>query len=101
VPDPFERSVVHHPSPVATPNNFLPAGDTHILYPGVDGPYSSTRFEAFRIGIEDFELLSILAAKDPARTVSLIQTLFRSYTDYEKKVGTYRRARKALLERLP
>ncbi len=32
--DPFEQSVVHHPSPVAGANNFLPAGDTHIIYPG-------------------------------------------------------------------
>jgi hypothetical protein len=32
--NPFTHSVVQHPSPVAGGNNFLPAGDTHIIYPG-------------------------------------------------------------------
>jgi hypothetical protein len=60
VDDPFAQSVVHHPSPAATPENFLPAGDTHIVYPDPAGPLSSTRFEATRIGVEDFELLGML-----------------------------------------
>jgi hypothetical protein len=100
VPDPFEQSVLHHPSPIATPNNFLPAGDTHIIYPGNDGPLSSTRFEAFRVGVEDFELLSLLAGRDPARRVSLIQEVYRTYTEYSKEVSHYRKTRKALLEAL-
>jgi hypothetical protein len=98
VPDPFEQSVVHHPSPVATPNNFLPAGDTHILYPGPEGPLSSTRFEAFRMGIEDFELLSRLPAGMRTEKTALIRQLFLTYTDYVKDPVRYRRARKTLLE---
>ena len=36
--NPFDQSVVKHPSPAASANNFLPAGDTHIIYPGKNGP---------------------------------------------------------------
>ena len=32
--NPFKQSVVKHPSPQASSNNFLPAGDTHVIYPG-------------------------------------------------------------------
>jgi hypothetical protein len=98
--DPFNQSVVHHPSPIATPNNFLPAGDTHILYPGPMGPLSSTRFEAFRIGIEDFELLRMLREKDRLKATELIQRVFRNYTDYSTDLSVYRATRKALLEAL-
>ncbi len=95
VPDPFKQSVVHHPSPVATANNFLPAGDSHVIYPG---PLSSTRFEAHRVGIEDFELLQLLKKKDKAKAEELIHRIFKSYTDYSTDIGQYRQAHKALLE---
>ena len=100
VNDPFNQSVVHHPSPVATPNNFLPAGDTHIIYPGSDGPLSSTRFEAHRIGIEDFELLRMLEAKDNQKARDLVRRIFRDYTDYSTDISAYRATRKALLDAL-
>jgi hypothetical protein len=95
--DPFNQSVVHHPSPIAMPNNFLPAGDTHVLYPGAEGPLSSTRFEAHRIGIEDYELLRMLKKVDPAKAERIIAAQFRSYTDYSTDVAAYRAARKELL----
>jgi hypothetical protein len=98
--DPFTQSVVHHPSPAATANNFLPAGDTHILYPGSAGPLSSTRFEAFRIGIEDFELLQMLKKKESPKALELIRRVFRDYTDYSTDVRVYRATRRALLDAL-
>lgn len=99
-PDPFNESVVHHPSPIAAANNFLPAGDTHILYPGNNGPLSSTRFEACRVGIEDYELLQMLKQNDEARAKAMIRVLFRDYTDYSTDVRLYRRIRRELLEAL-
>ncbi len=100
MPDPFTQSVVHHPSPAATPNNFLPAGDTHIVYPGPAGPLSSTRFEAFRVGVEDFELLQMMNKKDASKAADCIRLVFRDYTDYSTDVSAYRAARKALLDGL-
>jgi hypothetical protein len=100
VEDPFTQSVVRHPSPAATPNNYLPAGDSHILYPGSDGPLSSTRFEAHRIGIEDFELFQMLKQADRQKAAAVIAPVFRSYTDYSTDVKVYRAARRELLEKL-
>ena len=97
VADPFKQSVVDHPAAPGT-NNQLPAGDTHILYPGPGQPWSSTRFEAQRIGCEDHELLRQLDAKDPARCSRLIASVFRGYDDYETDVSTYRLAKRKLLE---
>jgi hypothetical protein len=100
VEDPFQQSVVHHPAPGAASNNFLPAGDSHIIYPGTDGPLSSTRFEAQRIGIEDYELLQKLKQTNPAEEIRLIDSLFTSFTDYDKSVQDYRKIRKELLQAL-
>lgn len=98
--DPWKQSVVKHPSPVATADNFLPAGDTHVVYPGESGPLSSTRFEAHRLGIEDFELLATLRERDPGRADDLVSRLFRTYTDYETSLPLYRNVRRDLLESL-
>ncbi|MCP3933562.1 MAG: DUF4091 domain-containing protein [Bacteroidetes bacterium] len=98
--DPFEQSVIHHPSPVASANNFLPAGDTHVVYPGKEGPLSSIRFEAHRIGIEDYELLQELKKQEPALHDTLIKKLFRSYTDYNISTKAYRKVKKKLLKKL-
>ncbi len=37
-----------------------PQGDEYFVYPGPDGPMSSIRWELFREGIEDFELVHVL-----------------------------------------
>lgn len=41
-------------------NPNLPPGDTHIAYPGRNGPLSSLRLEAMRDGLEDYEYLKLL-----------------------------------------
>lgn len=38
-------------------------GDEYIVYPGEDGPLSSLRWEQFRNGVEDFELIKQLRKK--------------------------------------
>ena len=96
--DPFTQSVVHHPSPVAGPNNFLPAGDTHVVYPGEEGPLSSLRFEAHRLGIEDYELLYDLQASSAKKSEKLVKKLFSSYTEYNTSLKDYRKVRKKLLQ---
>ncbi len=42
------------------PDPSLPPGDTHIAYPGKNGPLSSLRLEAMRDGLEDYEYLKLL-----------------------------------------
>ena len=97
--DPFEMSVVPHPAePGGT--NFLPAGDTHVVFPGADGACSGQRFEAHRIGMEDAELLMMLKERDPHQAGAIIAKVFRAYDDYETDVAVYRAAKKELLEAL-
>jgi hypothetical protein len=95
--DPFKQSVVDH---IPNTTNQLPAGDTHIVYPGPGLPWSSTRFEAHRIGLEDRELLRQLKDRDPAHCRMLIDSVFRGYDNYETEVSAYRFARRRLLEAL-
>lgn len=93
---PYERLVVYHDGPLA----FLPAGDSHIIYPGKQGPLSSQRFEAHRIGMEDYELLSELKLKAPDKASSIIDRVVRAFNDYDKDVTTYRKTRALLLQAL-
>ena len=96
--NPFKQSVVKHPSPQASSNNFLPAWDTHVIYPGTDGPLSSLRFEAHRQGIEDYELLEKLKLKNPNKHKRFIKKLFLNYTNYSLSIRKYERIRKKLIK---
>ena len=49
--------------PFGTPGDRLPPGDTHVIYPGKDGPLDSIRWEIQLQSIEDYEYLHLLAAK--------------------------------------
>ena len=89
---PFEELVRPH-----LLGQYLPAGDSHILYPLRDGPLSSHRFEAHRIGMEDYELLAQLKVHDAARAQAIIARVVRGFDEYSKDVTTYRTARELLL----
>ncbi len=90
--DPFQQSVVGHGGAMK-----LPAGDTHIVYPGADGPWSSVRLEAQREGFEDNELLHRL---DPAQAQTIIAPILRGFDDYTKDVTVLREARRRLYEQV-
>jgi hypothetical protein len=97
--DPFEQSVVDHPD-MPKSDNRLPAGDTHVLYPGTDGPWSGLRFEAHRIGMEDHAMLIQLADRNQQKAMEVIDKIFRSADDYEIDVAAYRALRRLLMELL-
>jgi hypothetical protein len=90
---PFEELVRPH-----IEGQFLPAGDSHILYPVREGPLSSHRFEAHRIGCEDFELLAQLKSHDAARAEKIIAMVVQGFDKYSKDVAVYREAKARLLE---
>ncbi len=89
---PFEELVRPH-----IEGQYLPAGDSHILYPLPDGPLSSHRFEAHRIGLEDYELLAQLKAHDAPRAQQIIARVVQGFDKYSKDVATYRAAKELLL----
>ena len=95
--NPFEQSVIKHPSPIAGPNNFLPAGDTHIIYPGKNGPLSSLRFESHKIGCEDYEILEHLKEIKPKKHKLLINKIFQNYTSYTINIKKYERVKSRIL----
>jgi hypothetical protein len=78
----------------------LPAGDTHIVYPGPQGPWSSLRLEAQREGFEDFELLRALRAKSPAQAVAVLRKVITGFDRYIKDVRPFRIARRMLYRAL-
>ena len=82
------------------PNNFLPAGDSHIVYPGKNGPISSQRFEAHRIGMEDYELLYLLKKQNPEEATKIIAMLFQAFDQYDKSIEDYRNVKRLLLKAL-
>jgi hypothetical protein len=90
---PFEELVRFHME-----GQYLPAGDSHILYPLPEGPLSSHRFEAHRIGMEDYELLAQLKAHDAARAEKIIGQIVQGFDKYSKNVKAYRAAKEQLLK---
>lgn len=50
-------------NPFGVPRENLPPGDTHVVYPGRDGPLDSIRWEIQRESLEDFEYLYLLQSK--------------------------------------
>ena len=92
--DPFRQSVTEHAG-----NNQLPAGDTHVAYPGEDGPWSSLRLEAQREGFEDFELLAGLDGRKAVLMDKIIRPVFTSVDgDYTRDPAVLRAARRELLK---
>jgi hypothetical protein len=77
----------------------LPPGDTHIVYPGDkdSGPWPSVRLEAMRQGMEDYELLRLLAKDRPDRARAILRRLVRGFGDYTADVPLYRKTRRELL----
>ncbi|NLX56111.1 MAG: DUF4091 domain-containing protein [Planctomycetaceae bacterium] len=81
-------------------STFLPPGDAWIVYPGDRQLLDSIRHEAMRDGVEDYELLKVLASRDPERAATLAQEVVASFTDYMRDVAAFRQVRQALLDAL-
>jgi len=79
----------------------LPAGDTHILYPGPRAPWSSVRLEAHREGMEDLELLRQLRRRNPAACDRLVRRVVRTCWDYTKDPAVLESARQSLFRATP
>lgn len=78
----------------------LPPGDTHIMYPGKNRLLSSIRLEAMRDGIEDHELLRLLAKKEPETASALAANVVRNGSDYVRETGEFRNFRRQLIRAL-
>ena len=97
--DPFKEP---YPKSWGGSNNgkSLPPGDTHIVYPGKDGPWPSARLEATRAGMEDADLLLMLRRRDKAKAEALIRRIARGFADYDPSCRLYREVRRDVLRAL-
>jgi len=102
--------------PFGVPRPNLPPGDTHVLYPGPDGPLSSLRWETQRDSLEDYEYLWLLTQKlatvkrrlgeaardlDPAaRARELSRRLVRGLADVTDDPQAIRATRRAIAEEI-
>ena len=84
----------------ANNGNSLPPGDTHIVYPGKDGPWPSVRLEATRAGMEDADLLLKLRKYDKEAADAMVRRIARGFKDYTPSCKLYREVRRDLLRRL-
>ena len=94
--DPFKLNCPLHRN--TDSQTILPSGDTHIIYPGEDGPWMSIRLEAQRQSAEDFELLRMLAQSDPEKADALCGRCFRSFNDVEYDINAFEAAKKEIYE---
>jgi hypothetical protein len=80
----------------------LPPGDAFIVYPDREHVTvrSSIRFETMRAGIEDYEMLRALKARDPAAAEQIAASAVSSFTEYVRDAATFRSIEQRLLEAL-
>jgi hypothetical protein len=102
--------------PFGTPRDRLPPGDTHVIYPGSEGPLSSIRWEIQRESLEDYEYLRLLeentaalktrlgAAADwldpPRRARELCRRVVPSIPEWERDPARIAAARQAVAEEI-
>jgi len=97
-PEPMKNT-----EPVINMNQtLLPSGDAFIVYPDKArlSVFASIRLEAMRAGIEDYEMLTSLARRDPAAADALAREAVASFTDYVRDPAAFRRIEAKLIEAL-
>jgi Domain of unknown function (DUF4091) len=93
--DPYQNTEVV----INAGQDLLPAGDAFITYPWRErnSIHSSIRLEAMREGIEDYELLRVADAKNPARAGEIVRKAVPNVNDYVRDVPAFRRIQQELL----
>lgn len=76
----------------------VPAGDTHVVYPGKNGPLMSIRLEAMRAGVEDYELFRQLAAHNKQLADDIAASCMSSFTEVVTDTDAFDAAHRRLLE---
>jgi len=78
----------------------LPPGDSYVVYPTPHGVLDSVRWEVERDGIEDYELLKVLQAREPEKSEEICSSLIQGFDRYVMDVSRFRATRLKLLEAL-
>ena len=78
----------------------LPPGDSYVVYPTPHGLLDSIRWDTERDGIEDYELLKMLQAKDQKKADEICSSMVQGFVKYDVDINHFRAARLKLLESL-
>lgn len=81
-------------------DSFCPGGDSFIVYPGPKKVYSSIRLEAMQDGINDYELLKLLARKNPEMAQAVTSSIIMDFGVYNTDLENFRSIRRSILEYL-
>ena len=87
-------------TPMNSPTNRLPAGDTHVVYPLGNDVLSSMRGEMMRLGAEDYELLRLLAESDDKLAERICGEVFRAFDDCDNTAEAFEGSRGKLIDAL-
>lgn len=96
--DPFRQSCPEHRNADLVCR--LPAGDTHILYPGEGAPWLSVRLEAHRASAEEYEMFRALDKIDHEKAYAICTSVCREFNDVDYDPNQFREARTALIRAL-
>jgi len=78
-------------------DTWLPAGDTHIVYPGKDGPLMCLRWLQMKCGTEEYEILRALSATNRAKADTICRRAMYSFDDYVKDTDQFEEIRTDLV----
>ena len=78
----------------------MPSGNGFVVYPGERKPWYGVRGHSQRSGAFDYELLSMLGARDEAAAMRLIERVCRTFDDYDPSAKSLDGVRRELLEAL-
>lgn len=95
--DPFESNCPVHVA--GNSDKRLPPGDTHIVYPGLEGPWGSMRLEAMRAGIEDYEIFKVLEKKDKKLADTIVRSCMKSFCSVNYDIEAFHTTHRLLLEK--
>jgi len=96
--DPYKTSLGPMPSGSQSPGH--PPGDNWLFYKGPKGLMPSMRVLAFRAGLIDHDLLSMLGEYDRQEAAEISKRVARSAREYSNEPACYHQAREALLVEL-
>jgi len=82
-------SRIHDPFEVTSPAAYLPAGDSHIVYPYKDQPLRSLRFLQMKCGAEEYEILHAFAKTDKGAADGICRRVLRAFDDYITDVAEF------------
>ena len=86
--DPFEET---------SGDTWLPAGDTHIVYPGKDGPLMCLHWLQMKCGTEDYEILRALSETNREKADTICRRAMYSFDDYIKDTDQFEEIRTELV----